>query len=48
MVYNNFMKKQNVINLIKDHVEKNEKAFREESVLIAKYFDSIGDYQVNF
>ncbi len=40
------MKKQNVINLIKYHVEKNENAFRNESVNIARYFDSIGDYQL--
>lgn len=45
-IYNNFMKKQSVLNLIKYHVERDEKAFREESVLIAKYFDSIGDYQL--
>ena len=40
------MKKQNVINLIKYYVEKNENAFRNESVNIARYFDSIGDYQL--
>lgn len=40
------MKKQNVLNLIKYHVEKNENAFRNESVNIARYFDSIGDYQL--
>ncbi len=40
------MKKQNVINLIKYHVEKNENAFRNEAIIIAKYFDSIGDYQL--
>lgn len=40
------MKKQNVINLIKYHVEKNEKAFRNEAVIIARYFDAIGDYQL--
>lgn len=40
------MKKQNVINLIKYHVEKNEKAFRNEAVKIARYFDAIGDYQL--
>jgi len=40
------MKKQNVINLIKYHVERNENAFRNESVSIARYFDSIGDYQL--
>lgn len=40
------MKKQNVINLIKYHVEKNEKAFRNESINVARYFDTIGDYQL--
>lgn len=40
------MKKQNVLNLIKYHVEKNENAFRNEAVIIAKDFDAIGDYQL--
>lgn len=40
------MKKQNILNLIKYHVEKNENAFRNEAVGIAKYFDAIGDYQL--
>lgn len=40
------MKKQNVINLIKYHVEKNENAFRNEAINIARYFDSIGDDQL--
>lgn len=40
------MKKQNILNLIKYHVERNENAFRNEAVSIAKYFDSIGDYQL--
>lgn len=40
------MKKQNVINLIKYHVEKNENAFRNESINIARSFDSIGDDQL--
>ena len=40
------MKKQNVLNLIKYHVERNENAFRNESVNIARYFDSVGDYQL--
>ncbi|MGL5575427.1 MAG: AAA family ATPase [Sarcina sp.] len=40
------MKKQNVLNLIKYHVDKNENAFRNEAVTIARYFDSIGDYQL--
>jgi ATPases of the AAA+ class len=40
------VKKQNVLNLIKYHVERNENAFRNESVNIARYFDSVGDYQL--
>ena len=40
------MKKQNVINLIKYHIEKNETAFRNEAINIARYFDSIGDDQL--
>lgn len=37
------MKKRNILNLIKYHVEKNDSAFRNESISIARYFDSIGD-----
>lgn len=40
------MKKQNVINLIKYHVERNENSFRDEAINIARYFDSIGDDQL--
>ncbi len=40
------MKKQNVINLIKYHVERNENAFRDEAIGIARYFDSYGDDQL--
>lgn len=40
------MKKQNVLNLIKYHVEKNENAFRNEAINVARYFDSIGDQQL--
>lgn len=40
------MKKQNVINLIKYHVEKNEIGFRNEAINIAREFDSIGDDQL--
>lgn len=40
------MKKQNILNLIKYHVERNENAFRNEAINIARYFDSIGDYQL--
>lgn len=41
------MKKQNVLNLIKYHVERNENSFRNEAISIARYFDSIGDYQLS-
>lgn len=41
------MKKQNILNLIKYHVERNENGFRQESIEIAKYFDSIGDDQLS-
>ncbi|MBQ8135514.1 MAG: AAA family ATPase [Clostridia bacterium] len=40
------MKKQNILNLIQYHIEKNETAFRNEAVNIARYFDSIGDDQL--
>lgn len=40
------MKKQNILNLIKYHVEKNENAFRNEAISIARYFDSVGDDQL--
>lgn len=40
------MKKQNVLNLIKFHVERNETAFRNEAIQIARYFDSIGDSEL--
>ncbi|HDT8222224.1 TPA: AAA family ATPase, partial [Enterococcus faecalis] len=40
------MRKQNILNLIKYHVEKNENAFRNEAIEIAKRFDSMGDHQL--
>lgn len=40
------MKKKNVINLIKYYSEHNDAGFRSEAYEIAKYFDSIGDYQL--
>ena len=40
------MKKQSILNLIKYHVERNENAFRNEAIGIARYFDSIGDDQL--
>lgn len=41
------MKKQNVLNLIKYYSEKNDNAFRNEAITIAKYFDNIGDYELS-
>ena len=41
------MKKQNIINLVKYHVEKNEDAFRSEVVEIAKEFDCIGELAIS-
>ncbi|MFV8515999.1 AAA family ATPase [Mycoplasma sp. Z244B] len=41
------MKKENILNLIKCHVDGNNKAFREEAMNFARYFDSIGDYQLS-
>lgn len=41
------MKKQTLLNLIKYHVEKNENAFRNEALSVAKYFDSIKDYELS-
>ena len=40
------MKKKNVINLIKYHIESNEPGFRSEAYEIAKEFDQLGDYQL--
>lgn len=40
------MKKQNVINLVKYHVEQNNAAFVSEVAKIAREFDANGDYEV--
>ncbi len=40
------MKKKNILNLIKYHVEENDLGFRDEAYEIAKTFDSMGDYQL--
>jgi hypothetical protein len=40
------MKKKDILNLIKYHTEKNEKAFKNEAFRIAKEFDEMGDYQL--
>ena len=54
MIYSNYkefqewcyMKKKNVINLIKYYAENNDAAFRSEAYEIAKDFDASGDYQL--
>lgn len=40
------MKKKNILNLIKYYSENNDSGFKSEAYEIAKYFDSIGDYQL--
>ncbi len=40
------MKKQNIINLVKYHIEQNNTAFVSEVAEIAKEFDANGDYEV--
>lgn len=40
------MKKANILNLIKYHVENNDYAFRSEANEIARDFDSAGDYKL--
>lgn len=40
------MKKSNLLNLIRFHVEKNEDAFRSEAFQIAKEFDASGDKEL--
>lgn len=42
-----YMKKKNILNLIKYHAEKNETAFRNEAYEIARYFDEIDNYQLS-
>lgn len=44
---NDHIRKRNILNLIKYHAEKNEPGFRNEAYEIARYFDSIGDYQLS-
>lgn len=46
MRYRIYMKKQNLINLVKYHVEKNDEAFVSESIEIAKDLDANGDSTV--
>ena len=41
-----FMKKKNVLNLIKYYAEKNDAGFRTEAYEIARDFDNTGDYQL--
>ena len=40
------MKKQNLVNIVKYHVEKNDEAFISEVAEIAKEFDYNGDYSI--
>lgn len=40
------MKKQQILNLIRYHVERNENNFKDEAINIAKYFDANGDDQL--
>ena len=40
------MKKKNILNLIKYYAEKNDIGFRTEAMEVAKYFSSVGDYQL--
>lgn len=40
------MKKQDILNLIRYHFARNENAFRDEAINIARYFDANGDYQL--
>ncbi len=40
------MKKKNILNLIKYHIENNDFGFRDEAYEIAKDFDKSGDYQL--
>ena len=41
------MKKQNLINLVKYHVEKNDEAFRTEVVEIARDFENMGEESIS-
>ncbi len=40
------MKKRNVLNLIKNHIENNDAMFREEALEIARFFNSNGDKEI--
>ena len=40
------MKKQNIVNLVKYHIERNESSFIAEVADIARDFDKNGDYQL--
>jgi len=41
------MKKQNILNLIKHHVDNNDSGFRVEAYEVAKHFDRIGEHQLS-
>ncbi len=40
------IRKKNILNLIKYHSEKNDTGFKSEAYEIARYFDSIGDFEL--
>lgn len=40
------IRKKNILNLIKYHSEKNDIGFKSEAYEIARYFDSIGDFEL--
>jgi hypothetical protein len=40
------IRKQNILNLIRYHAEKNEAGFTEEAYEIARYFDAAGDFEL--
>lgn len=43
---NEQIRKKNILNLIKYHSEKNDTGFKSEAYEIARYFDSIGDFEL--
>lgn len=45
--WRNIMKKKNIVNLIKYHVENNDVQFKNEAVEIARSFNTEGDYQLS-
>jgi len=41
------MRKQNIINLIRFYVDRNDSGFRSEAYEVAKHFDKLGEYQLS-